>query len=611
MDTGEILSAAGPKKGEVLHALSVLADAEVLVGHNVVNYDIPAIQMLHPWWEPRGLVRDTIVLARLLIPRDRLFTQDSRERKIPTKLYGGFSLEAFGHRLGEYKGDFKGPWSDWAQEMQDYCVQDVAVTGKLLKHLEGIALEWGIDPWDGDPAVGQDAIQLEHDVARIVSRQERFGFSFDRKAAGSLHAELVGRKAELEEALQLEFPPKVVTSVFIPKRPNSAMGYLTGVPVEKSLVVPFNPGSRKQIAERLMALGWKPEEYTEDGTPKLDDEVISALPYSSAKVLGEYLMISKRLGQLSEGKQALLKVEKQGRIHGRVTTNGAVTGRMTHSGPNMAQLPKVGTPYGDRFRALMRQSLGRLVGCDADALEMRCLAHFMAPYDKGAYCLTVDEGDKALGTDAHTVNCLALGLEPKRLYEALNASGRDVAKTWFYAFIYGAGDWKLGNTRTGLKTPKTKVSNVGRADRAQFLTGLPALKALTGAIKKIVEGSMGPGGVRVGARDWLKGIDGRRIFVRSSHSALNTLLQSAGALVMKRALVIMDQQFLEAGMVPGVDYEYVANVHDEVQIDAKKQHVQFIEEVTVGAIKQSGVFYNFRCPLKGNADSGENWAETH
>ena len=405
--------------------IDVLMDSDVIVGHNIIGYDIPVLDKLYPGWRSTRrngrwngpLVLDTLVLSRLIWPseviRERDFTA-ARDGKFPKHLIGRYSLEAWGYRLGDYKGDFKGPWHTWTEEMQDYCVQDVQVTGKLLELCVDWLTKWGIDPFDRNPAPGKDCVQLEHDVAWIVSRQERRGFTFDAKAAAALYGKLSAIREQLSADISQEFTPDVIKTAFTPKASNSKLGYVKGTPFTKTKTIPFNPASRKQVAARLMRLGWRPEEFTNDGTPTIDDDILRALPFPQAKKLAEYFTVEKRLGQIGEGSQAWLKVEKNGRIHGRVITNGAVTGRMTHQHPNVAQVPTVTAPWGKECRGLFKASTGnKLVGCDADGLELRCLAHYMARWDDGAYAQAVDQGDKSKGTDAHTLNAIGFGLDPK------------------------------------------------------------------------------------------------------------------------------------------------------------------------------------------------------
>ncbi len=579
-DSGEMWSCADhPNYSPVKAGLRLLASADLILGHNVIGFDIPALQKVYPDWKPGGEVRDTLLLSNLLYPKEVIEGLDfdlAAKGRFPKNLIGRHSLEAWGYRLGEYKGDYKGPWATWSVTMQDYCEQDVTVTDRLWKRMkEEIATGWG-----------SECVKLEHDLAWVLQRQERRGFAFDTEAAGKLYCTLANRRRELEEELTTVFPPKVVRTPFTPKVNNKARGYVKGVLTFKEKVIPFNPGSRKQVAERLIKLGWKPTEYGKDGTPKVDDDTLASLSFPQTKLLAEYFLVAKRLGQLGDGKEAWIRKEKGGRVYGRVIQNGAVTGRMTHR--VIANVPAERTPYGHEMRALFTASQGyKLVGCDADALELRCLAGFMARYDGGAYIKTVLEGKKEEGTDMHTLNAQALGCD------------RDTAKTWFYAFIYGAGDFKLGATLLG-QGSKPKLTGAGRQARTKFLAALPALGKLVKAVGKTIK-----------QRGYLFGLDGRKLRIRSEHAALNTLLQSAGAVLMKRASVILDADLQAAGLVPGEDYEFVLHYHDELELDVRPHLADKVGQMCADAMEKSGQYFNFRCPIKGNYEIGDNWAEVH
>jgi len=550
--TGEVWSLYG---SAIPEGLERLRTADGIIGHNIIGFDIPAIQKLYPEWVPQGVVRDTLIASRLFWPSEQIRDRDFKRAEkagFPKNLIGRYTLEAFGYRMGNYKGDFKGPWTTWTEEMQAYCEQDVHVTVDLYRRCLDTAKEWGLDFWSDAPSPGLDAIDLEHRVATIIARQERHGVCFDVAAAGKLYAELLARHQDISGQLTRAFPPKIVTTYFTPKRDNRARGYVAGRTIKRELTVPFNPSSRQQVADRLKELGWEPSEFTETGLPKIDDETLKHLDLPQARLLADYFMLEKRMGQLADGKQALIRAEKNGRIYGRVITNGAVTGRMTHQQPNMAQVPSSRQEYGERFRALFVAPPGyMLVGCDADALELRCLAAYLARYDGGEYIRTVLSGNKAEGTDMHTLNAAALGCD------------RDTAKTWFYAFIYGAGDWKLGSILSDERGPRAKTAQVGRAARERFLRALPAMAKLVKAIRVTVEGLKNKQGqiIRPG-RPYLIGLDGRRISVRSPHAALNSLLQSAGAILMKRALVLLDA----ALRASKAEFAFVLNIHDEWQL---------------------------------------------
>ena len=601
-------------------ALQILMKADVLVGHNIISFDIPAIQKVYPWFKPKAEIHDTLIMSRLFWP-DMDSRDDEQYRRnpafpLPKKRRGSYSLEAFGYRMGILKTEYDGGFEEWSQVMQDYCEQDVAVTTALYRRA---LTKWNRGKPDG---YSDECVKLEHDVERIISRQMRRGFAFDVRGGADLYARLSARREELRRELCITFPPfeRAKGKPFVPKRDNVKRGYVKGVPVQKYVTVEFNPGNNHHIIDRLKnVFGWVPTEFTDKGHPKIDDSIISRLPYPEAKLIAEYLLVQKRISQLAEGDNAWLKKEKNGVVHGRVIALGAVTRRMTHLDPNLGQVPSVKVPYGVDCRSLFVARHGyRLVGCDADSLELRLLAGYMAAFDEGAYIDVILKGDKSKGTDMHSVNCRALGMDPKELYDVDGTMlpGRDIAKTWFYAYIYGAGSEKLGwimgyrgdpskpEDWTYDKRQGKKIDAVARAagtkSKKNFMAGLPALGTLVEKVQ-----------AKLKTVGYLRSLDGGKLFARSAHSALNTLLQSAGAIVMKKALVILDDELQRLGFTPGLEYEFVANVHDEFQIEVKPEHVNTVKEESVRAIELAGQFYKFRCPLAGNADEGANWAETH
>lgn len=564
------------------------ADGHFICGHNVIKYDIPVIKKLYP----NVVFNETLVLDTLIATR-LIFTnvKESDEKLVNSgvlapRMRGAHSLEAWGYRLKLLKGEYTGGWETWSQDMEDYCVQDVKVTRRLSAIIEA-------------KKYSPVALKLEHEVAWIVARQERRGFAFNEKAAAELYAKLAGRRAELDVELKSVFGWWYGRDgkQFVPKKTSAKSGYTEGCPITKIKQVFFNPASRDNIASRLTKLyGWKPTELTDSGKPKVDETTLVGLKYPQVDKLIEYLTVDKRIGQVAEGEQAWLKVSKQGVIYGGVITNGAVTGRMTHARPNVAQTPRVTSLYGGECRALFVARKGYvLVGCDAAALELRGLAGYMRRFDNGAYIKTVVEGKKEEGTEVHTVNRIALGLE-----------SRDVTKTWFYAWAYGAGDWKLGSVclddpafKTHSRTDDSLVT-LGKATRQKFERNLSALGKLVKAVK-----------AKAKTDKQLVGLDGRILHVRAQHSALNTLLQSAGAVQMKKALVLLDKSLQWQGFKEGIDYEFVANIHDEWQIECKPEIAEVVGRTAVGSIGNAGSYFKFPCPLTGEYAIGNNWADTH
>ena len=362
------------------------------------------------------------------------------------------------------------------------------------------------------------------------------------------------------------------------KRDNKKRGIKANVPIPVIKRETFNPNSRQHIADRLIAvLGWKPKTFTPTGQPEINEKVLDELKYPEAKIISEYLMIQKRLGQLSDGNQAYLKLNKRGKIYGKVITNGAVTGRCTHHSPNLAQCVSSNSPFGKEFRSLFYSPTSMaFVGCDFSGLELRVLGHYLHNYDNG------DFSQKLLENDIHTENQKSAGL-----------SSRAKAKTFIYAFIYGCGDKKLGEI---LDVSNDEAKRV----RERFTKNLPALKILIDAVKH-----------KFRSYGYLKGLDGRKLICRAEYSALNTLIQSAGALLVKQGTIILNEDLQKAGFKWGEDYAMVLHIHDEMQFLVKKEKVKQFKQITKSIFKKTQDFFDFRTQLDGEIKVGQNWSETH
>lgn len=530
---------------------------ETVVGHNIINYDLPVLAKLYSWFkitqELKDNTVDTLVLSRLIF--SHLEDTDAalmRKGVLPKKLYKSHSLKAWGYRLGELKGTYgeaKDAWDKFTPEMLEYNKQDVVVTKCLYDYLSA-------------KQYPQGAVDLEHDVAWLMSKQEKNGFSFDTEKALVLEAELRSRAGELK-AEMIKIVPAYPDKIFIPKRDNKRLGYKAGVPVQK--YKEFNPNSRQQI-EWLIRTHYSFEpsnpdcyDIADDTTPlhdcrlKIDEESLHIMQDELGennqlskilKDIEELLMLNKRLGQLADGKNAWLSmIGTDGRIHGSVIPNGAVSGRATHSRPNVAQVPHVGSPYGKECRELFNSGDWYQAGIDACGLELRCLAHFMYPYDDGKYAHTLLNGD------IHTMNQQAAGLPT-----------RNDAKRFIYAFLYGAGDEKIGKLIG-------EDAKAGKKIKKKFLDATPAIASLRHAVENaLVYPADYSHGFRKQKwkRHYLLGLDKRHLHVRSVHSALNLLLQSAGALVCKKWIVLTEKRLLARGLKHGWDGDFalMAWVHE-------------------------------------------------
>ena len=561
IDTKQMYSYHGDKIGRGLYLLS---GASLLVGHNILKFDIPVINKLYPEYKIEGDVFDTLLVSRLIWTNRKEL--DFQMKELPLKLAGRHSLEAWGYRLGLRKGEFAktNDFANWSEEMQKYCELDVEVTYEFWKLIQ-------------KQNYSQEAIKLEHDFARCIYLQEAHGFHFDVASAKKLYASLANRRLELEKSLTSAFPKwQKYIGTFIPKRDNRTLGYKKDVPVKRYKELTFNPNSRDHISDRLMDKGWKPKEFTPDGKPKVDESILSTLDFPEAKLLSEHFLIQKRIGQLAEGNNAWLKLQKDGIIYGSVITNGANTGRCTHQKPNVAQTPSVGVPYGKECRSLfIVPNSFRLIGCDASGLELRCLAHYLGAFDEGSFAKQLLDGD------IHTYNQKQIGLPT-----------RDLAKRVIYGVIYGIGDARLGAVIG-------KSSQEGKRIKAKLFEALPALRQLRDNVI-----------IATRNKKYLLGLDKRKLIPRSEHSSLNLLIQSCGALIIKMATIILHKKLKEKNYDKDT-CTMVAHVHDELQLQCKSAVADEVGAIAVQSIKDAGTHFNLRCALDAQYKIGNNWADTH
>ena len=561
IDTKQVFSYHGDKIGRGLY---ILSGASLLVGHNILKFDLPVIEKLYPEYKIEGEVFDTLLVSRLIWTNRKEL--DFQMKELPLNLAGRHSLESWGYRLGLRKGDYakENDFSVWTPAMQTYCERDVEVTYELFKLIE-------------KQNYSTEAIKLEHDFARCIYLQEAHGFHFDVASAKKLYASLANRRLELEKSLVSTFPNwKKYIGTFTPKRDNKTLGYKKGVPIKRYKELTFNPNSRDHISDRLMNKGWKPREFTPDGKPKVDESVLSKLIYPEAKLLAEHFLIQKRIGQLAEGNNAWLKLQRDGIIYGSVITNGANTGRCTHQKPNVAQTPSVGVPYGKECRSLFTVPNGfQLIGCDASGLELRCLAHYIGAFDEGSFTKQLLHGD------IHSYNQKQIGLPT-----------RDLAKRVIYGIIYGIGDTRLGAV-------VGKSSQEGKRIKAKIFEALPALKQLRDNVI-----------IATRNKKYLLGLDKRKLIPRSEHSSLNLLIQSCGALIIKMATVILHKKLKEKNYDKNI-CTMVAHVHDELQLQCKSDYADEVGKIAVQSIKDAGTYFNLRCPLDAEYKIGNNWANTH
>lgn len=725
--------------------IQMLNEAEVLVGHNIVEFDIPALELFYPEFQVNALIRDTMVLSRV-------FFADEKERDFRRwkrgELDGGqigrHGLEAWGQRLGLHKGDYskakaeeikaKYPglakdevtrlvWSEWNQEMEDYCVQDLNVN-EALWHLMVANPRRHSD----------DAITLEHRIHALMAEVTDNGFPFDIDAARVLEAELRA-EVEVKEAKAVahfgkwwipskrkvigkEYTTPVVNDAGQPVlgddgkplkakvayRPQTEYGEDNSREAWADITVPkksikfkdwskggdrtegcpycpveltdFNPGSREQIIDRLkFNYQWEPQDFTETGRPAVNDEVLRDLAHtiSICDELAELFYLNKRLGQLVDGKNGWIgkaMERNDGCIHPRFNVGGTVTNRASHSDPNIAQVPRVvfkklaqwvednvevrfrmgkiiygitrvdengeeyfdenltplcgpdgkqlfGKPKRDEHgefvldaegkvetkKQMLKGRIGdhgfdcrnlfyvpkgwKLMGADQKGIELRALGHFMAEFDNGVYAKLVVDSDPH---DLHTA--------------ALELQSRDTAKTFIYALIYGAQDFKLGTViDPALAMKPQEAKRVGAEMRRRLMTRIPALGQVVKNIQREAKSGM------------LDALDGRKLFVRAQHAALNTLLQGAGATIAKQWCVNFYDYCVEDGLIHGWDghFAILAWIHDELQVAVRDdpEIMEICERNIKQAAYDAGMQFGFRCPVDVDVKFGMRWADTH
>lgn len=587
--------------------LQNLGDFEI-IGHNFISYDWRRVlQKFYPGLVPAQRILDTLVCSRL-------FRFDAEE---------GHSLAAWGSRLGINKVEI----DDWSQgcteEMVSRCLGDVEINYRLFKFFEKHISH----------PVFKEAIRLEHDIQLICEDMNNNGFGFNVERARELHSEITKRVSILDDEIQASFPPKISTEVFIPKVTRKDLGYVKGEPFYRHIEEPFNPGSPKQIVEKLNEAGWKPTSKTKGhikverelkacrfkkGSKErqeiedrldtfkelgwsVDEENLSTLPKGApdgARKLAERITLASRMRTLNEWLEAFHEPSKA--IHGTFLGIGSWTHRMAHQNPNEANIPgppdvkdknhptpveAIKLQYNIPMRALWVPRKGRrLIGVDADGIQLRIFGHLTEDKD---FIQALVDGKKEDKTDAHSLNALKLEIG----YEH-----RDRAKTFIYAFLLGAGREKVAEIlECSLKDASHKTE--------MFIEGYPGLKKLRE--KDIPE---------ILSKGYFVGIDGRYVPLPSKKDAhsglvLSGLLQNGESTVMKRANIIWRTEARKQK----IPFWQVNFVHDEWQTETIDDDdvANELQRIQCESIRLAGEYYNLKCPLLGSGSQGYSWAETH
>lgn len=673
-------------EGELADAMEVLKSADLLVGHNILAFDLPMLEKLYPdFYLPETVtIRDTLVMARMVFAnvKDgdfRLFEKG----QIEGKNIGRHTLDAWGQRLGMSKGDYSKVreaqaaaagitdedeireyvWGSWNPDMDEYGCNDVEVTTLLWQKI--CAMQWD-----------DTSVRLEHRIHDTMFRQEQFGFNFNTEKATEIASQVADEFQRLRQGAVEHFGTWVSPKKLYRGEPRAALGEDSSrkhwaevelpkksinykqrlveikIDTEGNLypaeplplpirsvdapfcpvnIVEFNPNSRPQIIDRLTKVyQWEPVDFTEKGNPEVSDDVLRPLAkhIPICEDLAELFFLQKLLGQIQNGDNAWLKlVGEDGRIHGYVNVGGTISGRGSHTSPNIAQVPKVlvvpvrgqdgnynskvvdktGVPYDFIFNAdgtekkktILFGRAGKFgfecrslfgppegwweMGCDLSGVELRCLAARLAEFDGGAYV------DEVLNGDPHTKNMIAFQID-----------SRDTSKTCLYAIMYGGGDEKIGSIVLPPSASAGEMKNRGKQLKANLQNGIPAFGKLIQKVGKEAR------------RGHLIGLDGRKLWVRSPHAALNLQLQSDAAILAKTWVIFFEEMMEEAGYVYGVDWGMQAWVHDEIQAACRtKEIAEHAGRLCVQAAAEAGEHYNYAAPIGAEAKIGKGWAECH
>lgn len=670
VDTGEEFF-FGPDR--IKEGLAFLEGAGRLIAHNGLDYDCPAIEKLYPAWK-RPPLWDTLIFVKMVWPADLLVDRDMarvRQKRFPPHLLKRQSMEAWGYRLGVHKvGAEITDWSQYTDYMGERNKSDVAINLALWKLILK-RIGWDDEEQPEDKFVwSEECFELEHQVAEILRRQEATGFAFNKKAALKLAQGLTNLQAEHAEKLKEVFGgwwapladsktgtrparaysqkmawlPDVTIPRVSPKTGKPLKPYVGPPKVEYSPDAPFvpiewtefNPSSRLHLGQRLVAkYGWKPAKWggTHGTQPVVDEGTIDDIPphILPPDVKGhilDYFVVTKTLGQLCVGRQSWLSALKEdGRIHGRIDPLGAITARATHNRPNIAQVPSVSVKeikdaegnlvskepvmgleggFGFECRSLF-EGLPALTGTDAAGLELRGLGHHLYPFDGGAFAARASDPS----IDIHLEHAKLTGLS------------RAATKTCTYAYVYGAGPWKLG-LQVGYAEDEKDALLASKAlagyltflkrrqreayqepsveDKAYIAKGLDVIKRFEQGIEGIKD--IKKALAEEAGKGWLKGLDGRKVYVRKAHAALNTRLQSDGAIICKRWMVELD------GLLKNRARQ-VAWVHDELQFEHEEGLGEVIAEASRKAMTATEEHYGYLCHLATSASTGRTWADTH
>lgn len=565
-------------------ALDILENSEVLIGHNIIQFDIPVLEKFYPSRKFTHNVLDTFNLSCIVFPQRQKHGLEDWGKDLGFEKFNPMTGKEYtDEEWKERKKTKNEAWDKYTSEMGAYCQQDVRVTELVL-------WQCNVDE------IPKSVIELSNKFSWCISQQVINGHKIDTENLLKLNAQIEQDEVVAANELLSKLPSFTDYTFKVYKRANKNKNIKAGDIECIEVITPFNLSSTYHWMRYLKEkYDFNPPLVRRKGkdepTPSLDDEVLASIEdkYSEIKDLLLWKTANKIRKMIYNSDNSLYNLlDKDGIIHGKVYTDGTVSGRCSHNKPNLSTMPSVRTDdngpikgikgkYAYEVRNLFIPHDGYVqVGFDAKGLEYMCLAHYIN--DRHFSVDIIENGD------IHTWTQQTLGFETRRQ-----------AKTFEYAYLYGAGKKKLAEGLSAGTGVKYTVDDVNKAI-SKFVEALPGLGTLQDNLKNQYQ-----------QKGTITGLDGRELQARSEHSLLNLLLQSSGAVVMKNCLVYLKEELDKTD----VDYKFTLNVHDEIQASVRPEHVEKYKECVYKAVDRTNKDLGLNCKLQVDIKVGRSWAECH
>ena len=585
-DTGTVYSFSDydSELPSLKEGLEFIGTADIIFGHNIIGYDLVVLKHLTGWMpNDNQQVTDTWILSQI--------NQYKRDHK--------HGLEGWGSKLGFPKLPFD-QFDSYSKEMLTYCIRDVELNVKVYKEL----VEESIKILRKHPNF-KKGIEVEMEFSKIEADIRNKGWMFDMASAQTLLTNINNKLDAIEQVLE----PKIGMRCIKIDKPDEYkepawrkdgcytvstvkhFGYTQESGREdRPIAGPYcrvsfeqgKIGSIEVVKDWLYSIGWVPDEWNVERingkfvnkSPKITESSLENLG-NDAMLVSEYYTVRSRKGIL-EGWIEEVKRSPDNRLHGRMWTIGTPTFRCRHE--VVANLPSVDSVYGKEMRSLLICEEGTtIVGADSAGNQMRGLCHYIGN----------DEfTNEVINGDVHQRNADALGVS------------RKLAKPFLYAFLFGGGAGKLGLILSGKRDAK-----LGQEAMDKFEKSIPGLSELKDKLMTQYQNTSNAFGKD---KAFVRGLDGRLVFVSSPHQVLNYILQTAEGITCKAAAVYLKRKLRDRK----IPHYFALHYHDEVAVVCKDEHVEEVRELSVEAFVEAPKWFDITC-MGGDAKVGKNYADVH